>query len=71
MFTGKLHRSGDSFIVTIPREEIERLGLTEGQLVALDVRPAEVPPALAADLRDALQIELDRGQEALRYLAEH
>lgn len=42
MFTGKLHRSGDNMIVTIPREEIDRLGLTEGQLVALDVRPVEV-----------------------------
>ena len=71
MVTGKLRRSGNSFIVTIPREEIERLGLQEGQLVTLEVRPAEVRPVLAADLREAFEIEFQRGREALRYLAEH
>jgi antitoxin component of MazEF toxin-antitoxin module len=71
MVTGKLRRSGNSFIVTVPREEIERLGLKEGQLVTLEVRPAEVRPVLAADLREAFEIEFERGREALRYLAEH
>ncbi len=71
MVTGKLRRSGNSFIVTIPREEIERLGLEAGQLVTVEVRPAEVRPMLAADLREAFEIEFERGQEALRYLSEH
>ena len=71
MVTGKLRRSGNSFIVTVPREEIERLGLKEGQLVTLEVRPAEMRPVLAADLRDAFEIELERGRDALRYLAGH
>ena len=69
--TGKLRRGGNSFIVTIPREEIERLGLEGGQLVSVDVRPAEVRSVLAADLREAFEIEFQRGREALRYLAEH
>jgi antitoxin component of MazEF toxin-antitoxin module len=71
MVTGKLRRSGNSFIVTVPRDEIERLGLHEGQLVTLEVRPAEVRPLLAADLRDAFEVEFERGRDALRYLAGH
>ena len=71
MVTGKLRRSGNSFIVTVPRDEVERLGLTEGQLVTLEVRPAEVRPVLAADLREAFEVEFERGRDALRYLAGH
>ncbi|MGE0538995.1 MAG: AbrB/MazE/SpoVT family DNA-binding domain-containing protein [Dehalococcoidia bacterium] len=71
MISAKLRRSGNSFIVTVPREEIERLGLEEGQLVSIEVRPVEIRPVLAADLREAFEIEFERGREALRYLAEH
>ena len=71
MVTGKLRRSGNSFIVTVPREEVERLGLVEGQIVAVEVRPAEIRPLLTPELREAFDIEFRRGQEGLRYLAEH
>ena len=71
MVTGKLRKSGNSFIVTVPRDEVERLGLKEGQVVTVEVRPAEVRPVLAPDLREAYEIEFRRGQAALRYLAEH
>ena len=42
MISGKIRKSGNSFIVTIPRKEMERLSLTAGQLVTIEVRPAEV-----------------------------
>jgi antitoxin component of MazEF toxin-antitoxin module len=71
MNIGKLRRSGNSFIVTVPRDEVERLGLTEGQMVAVEVRPVDVRPSLTPDLREAFEIEFERGREALRYLAEH
>ncbi|MGH2587769.1 MAG: AbrB/MazE/SpoVT family DNA-binding domain-containing protein [Dehalococcoidia bacterium] len=71
MIAAKLRKSGNSFIVTVPRDEIERLGLKEGQFVTVEVRPAELRPVLAADLREAFEIEFERGKEALRYLAEH
>jgi antitoxin component of MazEF toxin-antitoxin module len=70
MVTGKLRKTGNSFVVTVPREEIERLGLVEGQLVSVEVRSLEVRPKLAPDLREAFEIELREGQEALRYLAQ-
>ena len=71
MISGKLRRSGNSFIVTVPRAEVERLGLAEGQLVTVEVRPAEVRSVLAADLREAFEVEFRRGEAGLRYLAEH
>ena len=71
MVTGKLRRSGNSFVVTVPREEVERLGLVEGQIVAVEVRPAEIRPVLTPELREAFDVEFRRGQEGLRYLAEH
>jgi antitoxin component of MazEF toxin-antitoxin module len=71
MITAKLRKVGNSYVVTVPRNEIERLGLREGQLVALEVRAVEVRPVLAADLREAFDIEFRQGQDALRYLAEH
>ena len=46
MVTGKLRKSGNSFIVTVPRDEVERLGLEEGQLVTVEVHPVEVRPVL-------------------------
>lgn len=69
MITGKLRKSGNSFIVTVPRDEVERLGLIEGQLVAVEVRAVEVRPVLAADLREAFEASWERNEEGYRYLA--
>ena len=71
MVVSKLRKSGNSFIVTISREEVKRLGLHEGQPVIVEVRPAEIRPILAADLREAFDIEFEKGREGLQYLAEH
>ena len=41
MLTQWVRRSGNSLIVTIPREEAERLGIREGDLVAFEPRRVE------------------------------
>ena len=41
MLTQRIRRSGNSLIVTIPREEAERLGLAEGDLIAFEPRKVE------------------------------
>ena len=69
MVTAKLYKSGDSYIVTVPDDEVERIGMKEGQLVRLEVSPIEAQPRLADDLREAFEIEFARGEEGLRYLA--
>jgi antitoxin component of MazEF toxin-antitoxin module len=71
MITARLRRSGNGFIVMIPNDDVERLGLSDGSLVCVEVRPVEVRPVLAADLREAFETEFKKGQDGLRYLAEN
>lgn len=69
MISGKLRRSGNSFIVTVPRAEVERLGLVEGALVSVEVHPLEIRPVLAPELREAFEASWERNEEGYRYLA--
>lgn len=69
MVTGKLRKSGNSFIVTVPRDEVERLHLREGQLVSVEVHPLEVRPTLTPDLREAFEASWERNEAGYRYLA--
>lgn len=71
MIQQKLRRAGNSYIVTIPREEVERLGLHEGQLLAVEVRPVEIRPALASDVQAASEASWQRNEAAYRHLADH
>lgn len=41
MLTQRVRRSGNSLIVTIPREEAERLGIAEGDVIAFEPRKVE------------------------------
>jgi hypothetical protein len=38
MILQKLLKVGDSYIVTIQKEEVERLNLSEGQLLAIEIQ---------------------------------
>ena len=71
MTTQKLRRSGNSFVVTVPRTEVERLHLREGQLVDVDVQPLDVVPVLRPELREAFEEEFRGSEAALEYLAAH
>ncbi len=71
MFKQQVRRSGNSLVVTIPKEEVERLGLREGELVAVDVTPLETRPVLREDLRRVLDDSRDEIMPALRWLAKH
>ena len=69
MITAKLRRSGNSFIVTVPREEVQRLDLQEGQYVTVEVHPLEVRPALTPEMREAFDASWKRNEAGYRYLA--
>ena len=71
MIQQQVRRSGNSLVVTIPKEEVERLGLHEGQLVAFDVTPLETRPVLPPELQTILDESRDEIMPALRWLAEH
>lgn len=69
MITQQLRKVGNSYVVTVPKDEVERRGWQEGQLLALQLTALEVRPVLGDDLREAIEERWERNEEALRYLA--
>jgi antitoxin component of MazEF toxin-antitoxin module len=70
MIQQMLRKSGNSYVVTIPKEEVERRGLREGQLLGVEITPLEIRPLLRPELRRAFDQSCERSQEAYRLLAE-
>lgn len=64
----KLRIVGNSYVVTIPRDEIERLHLEEGQLVAVQVQPAEILPIMSGAVREAFDETWEHNEPGYRYL---
>jgi antitoxin component of MazEF toxin-antitoxin module len=55
MIIQKLRKVGNSYVVTIPKEEVERQNLEEGVLLTVEIRPAEVRPIMPPDMRQAFE----------------
>jgi putative addiction module antidote len=70
MIQRKLRKVGNSYVVTIPKEEVKRRGLREGQLVAVEIQSLEVRPVLPPDVREAFEESWREDEAAYRYLAE-
>ena len=68
MIQQQVRKSGNSYVVTIPRSEIERLNLHEGQMVALDVTPMELKPVLRAEIATILDRTTERSAPIMKYL---
>jgi antitoxin component of MazEF toxin-antitoxin module len=71
MMMQKIRKVGNSYVVTISKEEMERLDLHENDLVGIEVRKLHVTPQLSPELDAALQRSLDRYKAGYEYLAEH
>jgi putative addiction module antidote len=71
MTTQKLRRVGNSFVVTIPKEEAERLGLQEGDLVGVEVRKLHITPEMSPEVRAAFERSLNVYADDYDYLADH
>lgn len=71
MLYQKLRRVGNSYVVTIPKEEVERQQLEEGQLLAVQVQAAEIRPVLSDQMRAAFEESWEEHEEAYRYLGEN
>jgi antitoxin component of MazEF toxin-antitoxin module len=69
VITQQLRKVGNSYVVTVPKEEVERRGWHEGQLLALQLTELEVRPILRPELQEILDELLDEHEDALRYLA--
>jgi antitoxin component of MazEF toxin-antitoxin module len=71
MITGRVRKTGNSYVVTIPREEMERLNIADGDLVGLEIRKATVSYELPPELDAAFNRSWEAHRETYRYLAEH
>ena len=70
MIRQKLRRVGNSYVVTIPKAEVERQQLKAGQLVSVEIRPLDVFPAVAPDVQEAWEESWRRNEAGYRYLAD-
>jgi putative addiction module antidote len=70
MIQQKIWKVGNSYVVTIPKSEMERLGLTEGQTIAFEPQPMELRPVMTARLREIYEQIWTEHAEGYRYLAD-
>ena len=68
----RLRKNGNSTTLTIPPDELARLGVAAGDYVDVTLQPVDIRPRLPADLTDAADAVLRRPSvtEAFRLLAE-
>jgi len=68
MIYQKLRKSGNSYVVTIPMDEVESLHLEEGDLVGLTLVKGEIRPVLPDDLENLAERSWERNEKGYRYL---
>ena len=64
-----IRRSGNSFVIRVPREEMERIGVEPGEAVSVEIRAVEVRPRLPKDLRASVDAEIAHSASAFERLA--
>ena len=70
MLVQKLRKAGNSFVVTIPKEEAERQNLQEGDMVSIEVRKVNVKPEMSPEVRAAFERSWKAYEADYRYLEE-
>ena len=70
MITQQLRKVGNSYVVTVPKDEVEQRGWQEGQLLAIQLTALELRPVLRPELQKIVDELLDEHEDALQYLAE-
>jgi len=64
----KVRRVGASLIITIPKDEAEKLTLSEGSLVNVYLQKMELRPVIAPERMALYEQILEEGREVLEYL---
>lgn len=70
MIHAKIRKQGNSFVVTIPKDEMERLDLHEGDQIAIQPVKLETRAILDPDLQQALDESWEQNEAGYRYLAD-
>jgi antitoxin component of MazEF toxin-antitoxin module len=68
MIQQQVRKSGNSYVVTIPKSEMERLNIREGQMVALEITPMELKPVLPPDLAKIVEDLREETTPVMQYL---
>ena len=66
----RLWKTGHSYVVTVPKAEVERRGWEVGQLLAVEFTELELRPVLRDELDRAFEERWERNEPAMRYLAD-
>jgi antitoxin component of MazEF toxin-antitoxin module len=70
VITQRIRRTGNSFVITILKEEAERLNLSEGDFVGIEIRKMRLWPELSPELREAFERSWEAREQDYCYLAE-
>lgn len=70
MIQQKLRKAGNSYVITIPKDEIQAHGWQAGQRFAVQLTLLEERPALPRELREALDESWNSNQAGYQYLAD-
>lgn len=70
MVEAKIRKQGNSFVVTIPKDEMEKLDLHEGDRVAFQPTKLETRAVLRSEVEVAFERTWERNEAGLRYLAD-
>lgn len=70
MVTVTLHKQGNQWVVVLPDEEIERLGLDDGQRVAIALSPAPDDDERKRRINEIMDDVVVEYREAFEYLAQ-
>lgn len=66
MIVGRVHKSGDEYLLAIPKEQLERLGFTEGDVVKTEFSKLENPSILTMEQQNAIDKHYESFEEYLR-----
>lgn len=70
MIEARIRKQGNSYVVTIPREEMEKLDLQEGDQIAFRPTKLETRAVLNSEIRTAMEASWERNEAVYRYLAD-
>lgn len=68
MITQQVRKVGNSLVVTIPKAESDRLNISEGDYISMEVNKMELSPVLNPELQRIMDSDLPGLKEMLNYL---
>jgi antitoxin component of MazEF toxin-antitoxin module len=70
MIKQQLRKVGNSYVITIPKDEVESHGWQEGDRFAVELTPLEERPVIDPKLRAIFEEIWAEHEDGLRYLAD-